>query len=338
MLSIDLGDKRIKILESEVGRRSIRIRKEAVIEMPLNSYNDGEILNMISIKTAVEKVLRENKIKAKKAHISINSSNIITKKIKFSYVKKKNIKNVVLSEMEQYLPLPLEAYIIEHRILFLDKEEVEVEIYVIQRDTAIKYIELCDELKVQPKVLDTHGNSLKNLIKKTEYLNNETDMEEDTAFVDIGEKSITFSAFKGRVQKFTRVIQCGYSEIYKGSFYSAGIQEDIEGIIQELHEKGISFHEEGEGEKLVRCVGVWCEEIERLLNYSRSNLKLNHKKLYIYGGASRIGGVDYLMEKFLYMEVKRIESILLKGMKDPIEEPGMFLNNIGITFWNRRKK
>ena len=100
-LCIDIGNNKIKIIEAVVSKNGINIKKAAILETPDNSFNDGDITNLISMKDEIERGLKENKIKCKNAIFTVNSTNIIMRELTIPVTKEENIRGIISSVLTQ---------------------------------------------------------------------------------------------------------------------------------------------------------------------------------------------------------------------------------------------
>lgn len=336
VLAVDIGGDSIKLVEGKYGKENLIINK--LIEVPTleGTFSDGNILDKKSIKDTLEFLINENNIKAKYVTFTTNSSSIITREILIPIVKEDEMDTVVKYEIQQYLPINLDEYIIQYTII--DKVETEdgnklkVSVTSFPEKIAINYYEVINELGLNPYSLDVNYNSINKFANYIGYTKKENNPEGTVAFVDIGATSVNISIFKEGKLDFTRMIKVGGDNIdyalrqnLNMSIKSTESMKIKKGNLSEITEDNFN-------DILRKSVDEILEELQRILQFY--NNKFNNKidKLYIYGGTSNIKNMAYYMEKRLNIKVNKIEKIekLELSSKDIQDENlSKYLNAIG---------
>ncbi|WBW99585.1 pilus assembly protein PilM [Oceanirhabdus sp. W0125-5] len=336
-LCIDIGNNKIKITEAAISKNGINIKKAVILDTPENSFMDGNITNIISIKDEIERGLKENKIKCKNAIFTTNSSNIITREIEIPITKDKNIKGLIRTQMEQYLPLSYDAYVLEYIKLGNIDNKLLVRVGVFPKDMAKNYYDLCNNLRLKPVALDIHSNGVTKLIKKADKINGLNIQDGSFVLVDIGDSSITFNGYKNRELRFSRMIQSGFGDIFRYFYEERGESKDaVMKIIENIDLDKLSGEEDVESSIIYDTTLQWGREIERLLNYYSNTLKNEVDIIYVYGGGSKLKGIENILKEMVDIEVKKLKEINFKGIDLKNENIEMLINNIGASFRNGR--
>lgn len=328
-LSIDIGKRKIKILESISSKNEFRILNKIVLDTPDEAYSDGELINLIAIADSVQEALKRSKIRCKKVHMNINSTNIITKEIEIPITKEENIRGIVNREIEGYIPVDFDSYAVEYKVISSNKSHYRVIIVVFQKSIIKNYYELCKTMGLKGIDLDINANIISCVLNHCESINGDKNIEDGIIAIEVGEESITFSGFEGKEFGFTRNIEGGFSEIFK---VFGGEDLNKKSIEEEILNH--DFSEETPGvysleRELNRCVTAWCLEIERLQSYYINTLKKDVKKVYLYGGRSKLKGLRGILQKTIGLPVEVIEDIAICGSEISVSEDDI-LNNIGM--------
>ncbi len=333
-LCIDIGNNKIKITEAAVSKNGINIKKAVILDTPENSFNDGNITNLISIKDEIERGLKENKIKCKNAVFTTNSSNIITREIEIPMTKDKNIKGIIRTQMEQYLPLSYDAYILEYIKLGSIDNKLIVRVVVFPKDMAKNYYDLCHNLHLKSVALDVHSNGVTKLIKRADKINGLNLQEASVVLVDIGDSSITFNGYKNRVLKFSRIIQSGFGDIFRYFYEERGeSKETVMKLIENIDLDKFSAEEsDAEATIIYDTILQWGREIDRLLNYYSNTLKNEVDIIYIYGGGSKLKGIEKILKEIVDIEVRKLNEINFRSTYLKDENIEMLINNLGASF------
>ena len=335
---IDIENNKIKITEAAVSKNGIIIKKAVILDTPENSFNDGDITNLISIKDEIEKGLKENKIKCKNAIFTTNSSSIITREIEIPMTKDKNIRGIIRTQMEQYLPLSYDAYVLEYIKLGVVDNKLNVRVVVFPKDMAKNYYDLCRNLNLKPIALDIYPNGVKKIMRRAEKINGFDIQEESVVLIEIGDSAITFNGYKNKQLKFSRMIQSGLGDIFRYFFEERmESKENVIKIIENIDLDKISEYENDIDSAIIYdTVLQWGREIDRLLNYYSNTLKNEVDIIYIYGDGNKINGIENVLKQIVNIEVRKLKGIKFKGNLLNDENIGMLINNIGASFRNGR--
>lgn len=368
-LVLDIGAKTIKLLELESTKKKINIHKSFIIDTPENSFNDGEITNMILMKEKLQQLLKENKIKTKNVIFTSYSSNIITRIIPLPNTSEKDIGGMVRFQMEQYLPISYDDYIMQY--IMLDKikdenneEKQRVRVNVYPKDMAKKYFDLAVDLKLNPKALDVQFNSISKLFNRIDSINGEIyNSEKANAVIDLGSDYLKFIVIKNGVDEFSKSIHSGGNVIDMEISNQTGIdmeqceekkknevdllkvEEEAESSLNNYISTGYDYGIEdevaaglGETEHTVNKIGKiiadrWNREIYKYVEYYSNESKEKLDSIYIYGGSSKLNGIEEYMMEYLGIPVKKIRYFSMKDSNISIENEGTeyFLNALGAS-------
>ncbi|WP_238916491.1 type IV pilus assembly protein PilM [Clostridium sp. YIM B02555] len=335
VIAFDMGSSTIKIVEGLYYKNSLTIDKYIKIPTPKDAIVDGEIKKEVELHKKLNQVLKENGIKTKDAICTTNSSLIINREIMIPKVEEEEMDTVVRYEIQQYLPINLEDYILQGTIL----EELEVDgvkklnvrVIAYPEKVARGYYSLLLKLELKPYALDVNYNAVNkfiNLIGITKEYENNTN--EAVAFIDLGASTIDVNIYKNNQLDFTRIIKdCG-NEIDEMLRESNGLQSNE---VEKFKNSNIDLSEEFEpiNIRTRAIVDEWIEKIEKIIQFYKNRNKGNEiNNIIIFGGSSKIKGMEkYMTDRLGIMtEIKGISKIAFKSNDDgkPIDD---YINAIG---------
>ena len=313
ILSIDIGSATTKLVLGRHQGKSIKLLKTVIIHTPSQCYSDGNLLAIPKLVAKIKEALIVNKIKAKKVIITVNSTSIITREISFPSVKPEEMAEMIKFDIEQYMPISIDEYDIEHKILEEYEDEggkkTKVLVAAVQKTMVISYINLVKELGLTPIAIDITSNSASKLFENTVMINTENyNAEGIVALIDMGYRTITVNFLvKGRLQ-FSRVIPRGGNELeeIRVNEYVAATSETS------ISSNGkIDLSVDSELVNISKTViDSWLQEVQRILQYysSRSN-KNNIEKVFLYGGYSGIQGIEDYFKNSINLPVVDINTM-----------------------------
>jgi len=320
VLSLDIGSKNTKIVLGMQHRKNVTIEKAITMITPIGCYNDGNISDIAKFKNEILDVLQAENIKCKNIIITTKSTTVITRDIDIPIAKKEDMDSIIKFQMERYLPIKFEDYIMQYKIL----EEFEAEnikqakfaVVVYPKIMVDGYYNLIKELKCNAVALDISSNSINKLFIDNIQVNDENYSLEDTvAVIDLGHDFTNVNIISEGNVLFTRIINYGGShidiDIAKQLSISEEEAEDQKFKNCNLERESLSDMQSSMVNDIAKTqVKNWIHEIEKLLNYYK-NKKQGNKidKIYIFGGSSNLKGIETFMKDVVNLPVTRIHNL-----------------------------
>lgn len=342
ILSIDIGSKTIKLVEGVQRSKSVAVHKALMIETPDDCINDGDIISINRLKKVLDEVITNQKIKANKVVFTTNSTSIITRIIEIPFARINEMDEIIRFEIEQYLPINFENYILQYKKLSSIKTDEgkrgRVSVAVFPKDMAKKYLRLAQELELNPYALDLTSNCINKLFGNDITINSENySLDKTVAVIDLGYNYIELNIISNGVLEFTRTILGGGSQIDSQISSELYINNE-EAEARRLRfgdlsgaEEPKNLHQNIINNSIKAAVDRIIREIDKMLDYFRNrNRDKVISTIYLHGGCSDIKGLAPYMESALNVKVCKIEdmsNIVVKSTGEINKE--FYLNAIG---------
>lgn len=339
IIAFDIGTSSIKMVEGKFYKGKLSINKLIEVPTPEGAIADGQILNALTLKDEIAFALKENGIRTKDAICTTNSSLIINREVIIPKVEEEEMETVIRYEIQQYLPINLDDYIVQYTVLdeILSDTGAKLKLNVISYPEKIakNYYNLLLDLDLKPNALDVNYNAINKLSNYVQRDKNEGQVVSGTvAFIDMGATSINVTIVKNGKLDFTRIIKSGGFNIDYA--LSQRLDMSVKATeSQKINKGNLENIQENDTLNLTIREGVdeLIEEIERILQfYGNKTIGSIIEKVLIYGGTSNIKGLDLYMAEKLNKNVVRVSElenvdISTKNTNDePICE---YLNAIG---------
>lgn len=340
IIAFDMGSFNIKIVVGMYYKNELTIENYIKLPTPKDAIKDGEIKKQDELVLKISEVLKANKIKVKEATCTTNSTLIINREITIPKVKDEEMDTVVRYEIQQYLPINLDDYILQ--VTILNEEEISgvkklnVRVIAYPDKIAREYYNLLLKLDLKPYALDVNYNAVNKFINYT-GINSEFEHKsnDSVAFIDLGASSIDVNIYKNGQLDFTRIIKdCG-NEIDEMLVDRSGLGANE---VQSFKAKNITLNESLEPENILvrQIVDDWIDKIEKIIQfYKNKNMGNQLNNIIIFGGSSKLNGMEEYMTKRLGIKTKTngISKIAFKSNDDgkPIDD---FINVIGSVIRN----
>ena len=336
VVAFEIGSKHIKIVEGKYSKDKLSIYKMGQVETPMASIEDGAIIDERALVNTLQVAINQLGIKSKDAVVTSNSSSIIDREIIIPAVDESEMESVIKCEIQQYLPINLDEYIVEYVVIdkLVDSEGPKLKVNVISypKDIVNGYYKLIKSLGLNPYVLDVTYNSLKKIVNHTGMIKN-GGQTGTVAFVDMGATSINVTIFKRGQLDFTRIIKSGGETIDQA--LSSRLDMSIKSTESMKMDKGnlLDIQDDDEVNVIIKeTVDEMIGELEQILQFASNKNGENVDEVVIYGGASKLRGLDVYMQRKLLKSIKRVftlERIDISTSAMPKEPIGEYLNAIG---------
>ena len=332
VVAFDIGSNTIKVVVGKYSKNRLQVHDMFSFQTPDGAIEDGKITNQNDLTIAIRSELQKHNVKAKDAVLATSSSTIISRDISIPVVEEDEMETVIKYEIEQYLPIKLDDYIIQYVVLdkIVETSGVKYKVNVVAypKITAQGYYDLMTSLDLNPYVLDVNFNSLKKIVSHTGSFNGGT-----VAFVDMGATSINVTIFKNGKLDFTRVIKYGGDSIDYA--LSSKLNMSAKATESEKINKSTLVNVSSDDVVSMTVKETMDEilsELERILQfYNNQSVGGRVQNLLIYGGSSNIKGLETYMGDRISIKTSkmdRLANIEFTGVNNG-ESVGKYINAIG---------
>ncbi|NFH68167.1 pilus assembly protein PilM [Clostridium botulinum] len=338
VVAFDIGSTNIKIAEGTYYKGILSIEKLIDIPTPAEAIIDGNIEKKELLVSILQKALNENGINAKEGICTNNSSLIINREILIPDVKDEELDTVVRYEIQQYLPINLDDYVLQMTKIgeeFSDEgKKLEIRAIAYPEKMAKGYYDLLINLNLKPFALDVNYNALNKLLNHIEVINNhKVNSEESLVFIDMGSTSLDVNIYNNGVLKFTRIIKAG------GKYLDEILYENMNIPIEEIekfksHDIDLKEEElEFQNQIIIDTLDEWIDKIEKIIQFYKSkNFDDDINKIFIYGRTSRIKNLEQYITSKIGIEtikIRNIPEIINDSNIEVDENIDNFINVIG---------
>jgi type IV pilus assembly protein PilM len=342
IISIDVGSSKIKIAVGKFLNSNVSIEKIISIDTPQGSLKDGKIIydedKAEILMQIIVQALSENRIKYKDAIFTIQSTSIIRREVEVPKVKPYEMESMIRYEIEQYLPIDLNEYIIEYKVLEEKRDgKSRILIAALPKAIAEDYLNILKSMHLEPKALDINSNAISKLFSIKQQVNHaEYNLDNTVACIDMGCSNIHISILAKGFYQFSRIIPTGGSEL------TSAIAEALNITLHEAENKKLSEVDLGTlktdtgaeilNEVISKIVLRWIDEIQRVFQfYKTRNANNNIDEIYLYGGTSNLKGIAEYITNAVNIPVKQIKNLSYIKLGKHVDNMDLeyYLNSIG---------
>lgn len=306
-ISIEFRADEIRVVEGRYNKKNIIVNKCFTIPVPEGLYEDGVIKDMEKFSDILQKGLSKNNISRGEVYGVINSSNIIIREIRIPKVEEKQIASILNYQLDEYLPVDPEGYVVQYIPLNIVDEEgvkkqnimlVGVPKYIVET-----HLNLLQNLGLKPVALDYAGNAISKLIRLNDHINGMYDKAITIACVNLEQESTAVNIINNSQISISRVLKEKLSPVvYESTFKSFNKSyfdddEDV-AVVSGLKDN----------------LSVMLDKIDMVFRYYNSRETDNNIQLIvIYGSYSHNDGIEDLMSS--YYDIPCVKLISLDKVK-----------------------
>ena len=314
ILSVYFTNESARVCELKKSGQNVTVLKAFEVELPSGVVDDGIILDVESVATALYAAFKNHKVKRNKLAFVIASRRIANKEILIPYLKnEKKIEEIVTANAEDYFPMNnMEDYILKHTVLdTVENEEgklLSVLVMAFHKEMVDAYYQLASMMRMQVETIDYYGNSVYQLLKKqlTQGTMLTLQMDKDMTYVSI---------MKDKAQLFKRPVPYGSDTMIKNlAEYKGMLEEEAEAVLMDARKRDILL-EPDEFEDLVR---VLSSSISRVVEFHTSrNPQTVIEGVKLIGTGVKFEGFAQAIGAELDAEVSVIENLNVVKLHKP---------------------
>ena len=341
-VGIEINPQRINVAQIAKQGQQYKPLKNASADVPEGVFEDGQIIDSLSLSELIKDTLRSNKISAKKVSTAVPMREAIIRVIPVpAELDEAELKDMVLvHEAGMYLPYPREEVDLDYAKLgyFMDEdgiEKVNVLLVATKKEVTDLYTEVFEQADLQMSVLEINSFALIRTIR--EQLR-QFGSKEAVVLVDIEFDSTEIAIVVEGVPQFSRTVPIGTYQMRTA--FSRAVNLPNTGATEMLYTVDIldgmddsddvdsSQIMAGKAE-LIKILGELTEELNRSINfYINQSEDLEIAQLFLAGPGAGINQVDEFFTQKLNFSTTKVDPISALGLDisqdiSPDKRPGL---------------
>lgn len=340
-ISIDIGGSFIKVVEGKRKKDKLLVTNAAKIESSVDYIKNGDLFSLPNIVNLLKSNFSQRGISAKDLVFVMGGNQLISREVSVVYnkdISEKEFRMLIAHELEQYLPINMDEYDIQYKEIekydLNGQPRIKVLVVACPKSIVKTFLKVAEDIgeKKKPYALDISNNAIAKVYSHVTKINGEAvDKKESAMFIDMGSSSFNVSILNKGTLEFMRSIQGGGAEIDRAIALRVGIHvkeaEDLKIEKCDLKE----FLEDDVNRCAREVVAEWVDEVERIANFYSNKTKKRITKIYIYGGAAKLNGLEEYMTGRININTVKIKEVnnLEISKSAVINNIDQYLNAIG---------
>src|SRR5512143_1124193 len=203
IVGLDIGSSYIKAVQLNEPRSGYELELFDTLALPPELIVESSVIDAIRVTESLKELVRQAKIKAKDAVISVSGhSSVIIKRISLPEMSEEDLSESIKFEAEQYVPFDIEDVNLDFQILGPKEEagQMDVILVAVKKDVINEYVSVVKEAGLNTIIVDVDAFALENMYG----INYEIEAGRNVALVNIGASTMNMNILRGGVSVFTR--------------------------------------------------------------------------------------------------------------------------------------
>lgn len=210
VIGIDIGSHAVKVCQLKRTDKAYAVVNLGSATLPEGVIDDGTLNDPDVVGKVITELFKNLKIKKKKIGFSISGYSVIVKKVNLAVMSEEELEEHIQTEAEQYIPFDIDDVYLDFQDLKTndaDSERTDVMLVAAKKEIVNDYLEMFENLKLKPVIVDVDGFALENTYEYN-YPKNE-----NVALVDIGASKMNINIISKGVSVVARDIVVGSRQL-----------------------------------------------------------------------------------------------------------------------------
>ena len=352
IIGLEIGKSTIKLVLGNSSMGKLNIKKCKIVKTPDNAFLPNDSIDKDVLSQYLRNVFKENKLKRKKIHISLNTDKTVLRERVLPKAGLEELREISKFEIEQFLPYSVNDFVVDYRILNIGTDENEESlnalVAAVPRDIIDSYVFSTKKCGCAIKSIDIYSDCLSRFM---EYYN--VYPEENVLIVDIGARMTHLTIFKDN--KYFANFNSDFGGDEATKILAEENSLEAEEAEHNKIELGLAINKDlfdvdslsGFGFKQSLLLNDFCDsigsEISRVMNFfrTRKTSGIIHK-VVLLGGGSEIKEMDKYLQGILGVEVEYFKlpdnlNMPKDSLEASVKNIGRFVPAIGAALRGRHQ-
>ena len=355
VLAVELGERTIKVLQGPSRRKNLSANRVLLVDTPAGSVEQYVITDWEKLKSAFKHEIF-TRTKSRKIMFVLDHAEVIKRRLTLNLVDDADLPGLVRYRLGEYLGFDMDDYIVQFSKIEESEDArgmpiLDVFVSAIPKYIVESYVGLCEELSIEPYVLDTKTNVLQSMVYQGVTINGAIDLgkSKTICFIELGQEQIEVNIFGDGSFQYNHIVPQGIQSVFQILASQYHLEADkIERFIMSHSIEHLDRAQLVAGQTpspigtdasiaIMRSYQTelvqWIDGIRRvLLLYGGRQEKIN--QILVYGDAFDYPGIEDMLRQQVRFDIQVIESISSLAASKKLERLGSelyrFINLVGL--------
>ena len=305
-LGVDIGASSIKLCQLRRSAAGFSVEYFATAPLPQETIVDGAMMNAARVVDTLARLIKDHKIKNRRAALSISGNSVIIKKIPLPKMTQAELEVSIQYEAGQFIPFAIEDVFLDAQIVgdaAGAPGQMDVILVAAKKDVVNDYVAVMVEAGLEPVICDVDAFAI-----ETSYGQSFGGEPGDVALINVGATKTNINVLAQGQSAFTRDISIG------GNTYTEEIQKSFKVSFDEAEKlKMASGKSHGGSDGFMPEVDAAIAQVNRMLVaeiahsldfYSASGSHPPPQRLYLSGGCAKMATLCQALGEQMSMPVE----------------------------------
>jgi len=297
---VDIGSAAVKVCKLQKTGKGYTIMAVGSAALPEGSVEDGVLQEPEEVGKIIATLFNNLKIKNSKVGISISGYSVIVKKVNLEVMDQEELAEYIRSEAEQYIPFDIDEVYLDFQDLKTggeNGERTDVMLVAAKKDVIDDYLDMLQEQKLKPVLVDVDGFALENIWETT------TGSTENVALIDIGASKMNINILSAGASVLARDVVVGSDQLTEQLANSLDVDFDEAEKIK-LGLLPVEERQQEVEEIFNQTCTQWVLEMKKAIDlYMANHPDKPLSRLVVSGGGSKVTGLLSFIEQETGLDV-----------------------------------
>jgi type IV pilus assembly protein PilM len=339
LFGLDIGSSSLKVMQVDSDGKNRRITGYGAVSFDPKAVKDGVIVDPEIVAKALKDLFEHNiigEITTRRVAATIPASRTFNRTITLPRLNKKDLKEALMLEAEQYIPMPMNELYIDYNVINNSDKETEIFAVAAPKLISESYVDLINICGLEAVALETSISAAGRLFVQAE----QSDIP--SILIDFGTKSSDITIYdKGLIVTGT--------VIGGGDNFTDLISKKLNITYQEAHivktkyGLGKSKKQEEIRDTLLPLLSQLLKEIKRIIRYyeERSATKSKIGQIVTMGGGANMPGLSEYLTDMLRLPARMCDPwqhLNFSKLQPPnTVEKSMYVTVAGLALLNSKE-
>ncbi len=334
LFGLDIGFSSLKVMQVErTNHEKVCVVGYGVTQFKSEVFKDGVIVDPIELAKTTQSLFRDGiigEINTRRASIAIPASKTYNRAVTLPKLSKKDLLSAITSEVNQYIPMPIDELYVDHEVLAEKDESMDILIVATPKKVVDSYMTYANLVGFEVASIETTISADSRLFFEAE------DSDIPTVLIDFGSVSSDITIYDKNMVVTGTVPGGGdtFTELISKSLDMTKREADI---VKTKYGLGLSKKQKEITDSLDPILSQIVKEIKRVIRYYEERSEEGKKigQIVALGGGANMPGLSDYMTSSLRLPVRLCDpwQVLTFGNLQPpnTSEKSMYITAAGLA-------
>ncbi len=334
LFGLDIGFSSLKVMQVErTNHEKVCVVGYGVTQFKSEVFKDGVIVDPIELAKTTQSLFRDGiigEINTRRASIAIPASKTYNRAVTLPKLSKKDLLSAITSEVNQYIPMPIDELYVDHEVLAEKDESMDILIVATPKKVVDSYMTYANLIGFEVASIETTISADSRLFFEAE------DSDIPTVLIDFGSVSSDITIYDKNMVVTGTVPGGGdtFTELISKSLDMTKREADI---VKTKYGLGLSKKQKEITDSLDPILSQIVKEIKRVIRYYEERSEEGKKigQIVALGGGANMPGLSDYMTSSLRLPVRLCDpwQVLTFGNLQPpnTSEKSMYITAAGLA-------